>query len=128
MTYRHPKQAQAGTRADLGIYVRSKWEANWARYLRWLKSIGEISDWAYEPEEFQFPVKRGNRFYTPDFKITNKDGSIEYHEIKGYMDKDSRTKLKRMLKYYPHITVKLIEKDSYYAVARKAKYFVPHWE
>ena len=123
------KRSKSGKRADLdGLYLRSSWEANYARYLKWLQSIGEIQEWEFEPDEFMFPVKRGSRFYLPDFKVTNNNGSVEYHEIKGWMDKKSATKLKRMTKYYPEIKVVLIDKDAYYAIAKQVKNFIPYWE
>lgn len=50
---------------------------------------GKISEWMYEPETFEFPVKRGSKFYTPDFKVFMPDGTVEYHEVKGYMDQRS---------------------------------------
>lgn len=121
------KRGEGGTREDLGIYVRSKWEANYARYLNWLKSLGEIEDWEFEPDTFEFPVKRGTRFYTPDFKVWTRRG-IEYHEVKGYMDRKSRTQLKRMAKYYPEARVLVIDKDSYYAIAQGVKRLVVGWE
>jgi len=63
---------KAGKRADLGNrFFRSKWEANYARYLEWMKNRGEITDWDYECDTFEFGrIKRGGRFYTPDFKVT----------------------------------------------------------
>src|ERR1700733_3907156 len=111
------KRSNGGKRADLdNVYFRSSWEANYARFLNYLMSIGEIKEWDFEPEEFEFVgIKRGTRFYLPDFKITNKDGSVEYHEVKGYMDATSRTKLKRMAKFYPHIKIVLIDKKYYTA-------------
>ena len=125
----HGKRSKSGKRDDLdGLYVRSSWEANYARYLKWLQSIGEIQKWEFEPEEFEFPLKRGTRFYLPDFKITNNDGSIEYHEIKGWMDKKSATKLKRMAKYHPDVKLILVDKDAYYAIAKQVKNFIPYWE
>src|SRR3990172_2886201 len=52
--------AKGGTRTDLGFYVRSSWEANYARYLKWLQSNGEIIEWHYEPDTFNFDsIKRG---------------------------------------------------------------------
>lgn len=123
------KRSNGGKREDLGgLYVRSTWEANWARYLNWLKSLGEIQDWVYEPDVFEFPVKRGSKFYTPDFKIINKDGSIEYHEIKGYLDQPGATKLKRMRIYYPQVKLILIDKPAYYATAKKIAAMIPNWE
>lgn len=118
-----------GKRGDLGgLFVRSRWEANYARYLNWLISMGEIKSWEYEPDEFVFPVKRGNIRYLPDFKIINNDGSIEYHEVKGYMDNDSRVKLKRMEKYYPDIKLILIDKDVYKSIEKTMSRIIVNWE
>ena len=124
------KRSNGGKRADLdNVYFRSSWEANYARFLNYLMSIGEIKEWDFEPEEFEFVgIKRGTRFYLPDFKITNKDGSVEYHEVKGYMDATSRTKLKRMAKFYPHIKIVLIDKKYYTALARQVRALIPNWE
>lgn len=123
------RRGRGGKRPDLGNqYFRSSWEANWARYLNWLRDQGEIEWWEYEADTFEFPVKRGSRFYTPDFKIKNADGTIEYHEVKGYMDQRSRTKLRRMAKYYPDTPLILIDKDAYYATAKDVRAFLPNWE
>lgn len=90
-------------------YWRSGWERKYAKYLQWLKERKEIKDWDFECETFWFlAIKRGTRSYLPDFKVTNIDGSIEYHEVKGYMDAKSKTKIKRMAKYHPEITLKII--------------------
>lgn len=124
------RRGLGGKRDDLGgMYVRSAWEANWARYLNWLLSVGDIRSWEYEPETFEFPGSRhGNWFYTPDFKVVNKDGSVEYHEIKGYMDDKSKTKLERMRTHYPHINLKLIDQEAYKAIAKHFCRRLPNWE
>jgi len=127
MTRYEHQQNSGGTRADLGIYVRSKWEANYARYLNWLQAQGEIDHWEYEPDTFEFPVKRGSRFYTPDFKVFDPDGKYEYHEVKGHMDQKSRTKLKRMAKYHPNERVLVIAKDEMKAIG-KWRRMIPGWE
>lgn len=121
---------RGGKRDDLnGLYVRSSWEANWARYLNWLKEQGEIIEWEYEPETFWFEgIKRGNVSYTPDFRIKNLDGSIEYHEIKGYMDDRSRVKLQRMKKYHPEINIIVVATDEYKATEERIKPFIANWE
>lgn len=120
---------KGGRREDLdGLYVRSRWEANWARYLNWLVEMGEVERWEYEPDVFEFPVKRGSKFYTPDFKVYNSDGSIEYHEVKGYMDQKSRTKLDRMRRHFPEVRLVIIERDTYYDVANKIGRSLPEWE
>lgn len=120
---------KSGMREDIGIYVRSRWEANYARYLNILKENGDIKDWKYEQDTFIFDeIKRGTRSYTPDFKIINNDSIIEYHEIKGYMDDKSRIKLKRMEKYYPNIKVIVIDGDAYYKLAKTIKPMIQLWE
>ena len=123
------KRSRSGRREDLeNRYFRSSWEANYARYLNWLIEHGEIKSWEYEVDTFRFPVSRGNMTYLPDFKITNNDNSVEYHEVKGYMDKDSTTKLKRMEKYYPDTKLVLIDKDVYSKLKRDVCRLIPNWE
>lgn len=124
------KTGSMGKREDLGgLYVRSSWEANYARYLNWLVEQKQILKWEYEPDTFVFEtIKRGTRSYLPDFKVTNLDNTIEYHEIKGWMDQKSKTKLARMAKYYKDIKLVLIEKDDYYAIRNTIKPFIPNWE
>ena len=91
-------------------FFRSKWEANYALYLNFLIAEGKIKKWEYEKKVFVFDaIKFGIRSYRPDFGIYNIDDTIEYHEIKGYMDAKSKTKLKRIKKYYPDIKIVLID-------------------
>jgi hypothetical protein len=94
--YRHTK---SGYRKDLGINLRSKWEANFARIL----NAYEI-EFEFEPKVFTFPIKRGTKGYTPDFYYTKFD---EWVEIKGYLDDKSKIKLKRFKRYYPEEFQKL---------------------
>lgn len=83
-------------------YFRSKWEANFARYLQFCKENDHIFDWEYEPETFWFTeIKRGVRSYKPDFKRYNSETQWDWIEVKGYMDSRSLTKIKRFRKYYP---------------------------
>jgi len=123
-------RGKAGKRADLnGLFVRSRWEANYARYLNWLISQKQILKWEYEPETFEFKtIKKGNRFYTPDFKVTNLDGSVEYHEVKGWMNPESATKLRRMAKYYPEIKIIVIDQVLYKKLKGQIKRLIPNWE
>lgn len=120
---------KGGKREDLGgLYVRSRWEANWARYLNFLKARGEIAEWSYEPDTFEFPIKRGTRFYTPDFKVTLPDGSVEYHEVKGWMTPESKTRVRRMAKYHPAVKIVMVERVRYQGVARTMRALIPEWE
>lgn len=122
---------QAGWRTINGrrIYFRSKWEANYARYLEWLRAKGEIEAWDHEPETFWFlKIKRGTRSYLPDFRVVERGGRKVYHEVKGWMDAKSRIKLERMAKYHPAIVIILVDKKSYLAIAKAVSRLVPEWE
>jgi len=110
-------------------YFRSKWEANYCRYLQWLKDLGQIKDWDHECETFWFDgILRGVRSYLPDFKVTEKNGSIAFHEVKGWFDPRSRTKLKRMRIYHPGVKIILIEKKFFSQNGKKLNGLVPEWE
>lgn len=119
---------KSGKRADLGIFVRSAWEANYARYLNFLQGIGAVASWGYEEETFEFPVKRGTRSYTPDFKVKWNDGSVEYHEVKGWMHPKGKTALDRMGRYHPGIKIILIGQKEYRALSRQYRNAIPGWE
>jgi len=63
--------------------------------------------WRYEATTFWFEqIKRGVRSYKLDFEVTNRDGSIEYHEVKGWDYARGQTARKRMACHHP--TVKLV--------------------
>jgi hypothetical protein len=122
-----PVTAKGGYREDLGFYVRSKMEANVIRYAKWMQQLKVISSWAYESHEWEFPIKRGNRFYKSDLRVTYINGQEVFWEIKGYMDAASKTKLKRMAKYYPDVRIRIIDAKEYRMLARN-KTLIPHWE
>lgn len=86
--------AEGGYREDLKQYFRSKMEANVARYYKY---IGEL--YIYEYKEFEFKgIKRGSRFYKPDFFLAVVNRWVE---VKGWFRPADKTKLKRFKKYYP---------------------------
>lgn len=102
------------------MYFRSKWEANYARYLDWLVRQKQIASWEYETECFVFEkIRHGTTRYIPDFKVFNLDGSVEYHEVKGRMDQRSRTKLTRMARYFPQVVLKVIDSVAYRLLSRR---------
>jgi len=86
--------AKGGYREDLKQSFRSKMEANVARYYKY---FGEL--YIYEYMEFEFKgIKRGSRFYKPDFYLAVVNRWVE---VKGWFRKTDKTKLKRFKKYYP---------------------------
>jgi hypothetical protein len=93
---------------DIDVEVRSLYEANTVRFLKWLHMQKSIKSWEYEPERFSFkPDATGNWHYTPDFKLTRADGS-HYVEVKGYMHASSLTKLARFKKHFPKLFYEMI--------------------
>ena len=98
-----------GKRKDCNnLFFRSGWEANifrWMRHTQLNHLHGGLAKVDYEPEVFtyfQFGHKSGTTTYIPDFKLTFKDGSYLWLEVKGgHMKPTDKTKLRRFKKYYP---------------------------
>ena len=110
-------------------YFRSKWEANYGAYLEWLRAGGHIKRWEHEPETFWFlAIKRGVRSYLPDFRVTENDGRVVYHEVKGWMDGRSKTKIARMRRYYPQVVLLVVDRAQYASIRTKVAGLVPGWE
>lgn len=111
------------------IYARSRWEANYARYLEWLKVNGQIKEWEHEPETFWFAgIRRGCCSYLPDFRVTENNGTVGFHEVKGWFDARSKTKIKRMAKYHPTVSLRIITAPWFKENGRKLSGIIPNWE
>ena len=100
---------------------RSRWEANYARYLNWLIAhTDEVISWEFEAEHFEFTkIKKGTKFYTPDFRVHLKGDAIEYHEVKGWRHPKGETALKRMAKYFLYIKIVVVDAEWFKAVKRQ---------
>lgn len=124
----HSGAAKSGFREDIGMFVRSSWEANYVRYLNWLIGLGKIVRYEYEKHTFRFEgVKRGPYIYIPDFKVFYPDGHHEWHEVKGWMDSKSRGKLKRMAKFFPEEKIVVIDRPIYKSI-EQYEAMIPGWE
>lgn len=114
---------------DKKIYCRSRWEANYARYLEYQRNQGTILEWHHEPQTFWFEkIKRGVRSYMPDFKVCLSPWNHYWVEIKGYMDSKSKTKIKRFHKYYPGENLSVIDSKEYRKLSKVLKDLIPGWE
>jgi len=125
------KKSTAAWRTISGkeYYFRSMWESNYARWLDMQLKCGMIQGWEHEPATFWFEdIKRGVRSYLPDFRVTNNHGLATYHEVKGYYDAKSKTKIKRFRKYYPEETLILIDKKWFAKNSGKLKCLIDDWE
>lgn len=123
------KHGKGGKRADLDArYFRSAMEANIYRYALFLLRHKQIKSVEYEKTEYEFPIRRGVRFYKPDLDIVNLDDSFEHWEVKGWNDPKSKTQLKRMAKYYPKVKVVFIGTREYRDIQRRVSKLIPGWE
>ena len=59
---------------------------------------GEVVWWKFESVKFRLGPAC---YYTPDFLISLSDGTLEIHEVKGFMEEDARVKLSVMKEMYP---------------------------
>lgn len=109
-------RCHGGLREDLGIYFRSSWEANYARYMN---HVGIT--WEYESDTFELST---GMTYTPDFKI----GAKEYVEIKGWLTTEAKEKLATFKKEFSDITIRLIQRKEYRELYKTYSKIIPFWE
>lgn len=110
------------------FFFRSAWEANYARYLELKKQTGEIKKWRFECKRFFGYGKWKATCYLPDFEITNNDGSIEFHEIKGWMDERSIQKIKMMKDCFPDVDLVVIGSKEYTLIKNNYQSKIDGWE
>lgn len=111
------------------IFFRSRWEHNYACYLEWMKSLKQVILWEHEPKTFWFEgIKRGCVSYLPDFRVVLASGKEEWHEVKGWMDDRSKTKIERMGRYFPDVSLVVIDTKKYRALKKAVSFIVPGWE
>lgn len=126
-----PKQARRGKWVEVGgkrFYARSEWERKYACLLECLKTSGHILDWEFEGTVFWFEgIRRGTNNYKPDFKVWMPDGTIEFREVKGFMDRKSKTKIRRMKKYHPDVKLRVFGKEWWKRHGKTLALCVPGW-
>ncbi|MCI0660803.1 MAG: DNA polymerase III subunit alpha, partial [Acidobacteria bacterium] len=96
----------AGFRHDLGHYVRSSWEADFARLLNYFGIRYE-----YEPLRFTLlradgsPLTYAPGFFAPDLNC--------WYEIKGWMDQKSEEKIRLFREQYPGERLVVIDRTRF---------------
>jgi hypothetical protein len=111
---------KGGFRADLGHYVRSSWEADFARILR-LKNINYV----YEPITFTLKLDDGGVLhYTPDFFVPAQN---TFYEVKGWMHELDEKKIALFQEQYPQYNFVLINTTKFAEFALKFKSLI-QWE
>lgn len=113
-----PSHGNQGIKKDLGHYVRSSWEANYARFLNY-KGIA----YEYEPNTFSLVRSDGTKTtYTPDFFIGH------WVEVKGFWRDDAIEKVKLFLEQYPNEKLEIVDKPVYKEIEKVYKKLIPSWE
>ncbi len=111
---------KGGFREDLGHYVRSSWEADFARILKFYNL-----EYKYEPKTFELTRSNGKIIhYTPDFYVRSKN---TFYEIKGWFHDLDKEKIKLFKGQYPQYNFVLISATKFAEFALKYKDLVA-WE
>jgi len=84
----------------------NKTEAAYALVLEARKRAGEIRDYWYEGIRL---VLGHAANYTPDFLVVLADGTVELHEVKGFMREAAHTRLAVCARLYP-FPIKLVRR------------------
>jgi len=97
-------------------FFRSRWEANFARILKFLNI-------SYEYEKYRFYST--NFSYCPDFYLPQFD---KFFEIKGYFDEDSIKKIKYAVEGPLKDRLIVLDKDGYSDLGGKYRNVIEEWE
>lgn len=76
----------------------NKLEKAYSERLALLQGTGHILGFAYEAIKLRLADKT---FFTPDFIVYAQDGTVEFHEVKGFWEDDARVKIKVAATQYP---------------------------
>ena len=114
-----PPHRKGGFRIDLEHYVRSSWEADFARILR-LHHL----DYQYEPKTFTLQKDNKILTYTPDFYVPSQN---TFYEIKGWLHSIDTEKINLFKEQYPQTNLVLISATKFAEFALKYKTLIK-WE
>jgi hypothetical protein len=76
----------------------NKTEAAYGDFLELRRRAGEVLWFKFEGMKFKLA---DNTFYTPDYPVLLADGTMEMHEVKGFMLEDANVKIKVAADLYP---------------------------
>ncbi|MCL5407358.1 MAG: DNA polymerase III subunit alpha [Patescibacteria group bacterium] len=117
---RTPPHRKGGFRSDLGHYVRSSWEADFARILQFHRI-----NYQYEPKTFHLIKNNGEVLnYTPDFYVPSEN---TFYEIKGWLHNLDAEKIKLFQEQYPQNNFVIISATKFAEFALKYKTLIK-WE
>lgn len=104
------KFGKTGYRKDLGLFLKSRWEAN---VMRVYKFLGYTIK--YEPKSFRLST---GATYRPDFYVLELDIWIE---VKGRWIADAYERFMLFKKEYPQIVIQVIDENKYKEIMNKFK-------
>lgn len=82
--------------------VMNKTERAYSLLLSQHQANGEIREFKFEAVKLIL----GNRCcYTPDFMVVRPDGTLEFHEVKGFWRDDARVKIKTAADKFPFVFI-----------------------
>ena len=111
-----------GYRNDLGLFVRSSWEANFVRILRYCGI-----EFIYEWKRFKIFDSDGKLIatYLPDFYIPDINLIIE---VKGYISEKSMFRVNLFRNLYPEFRVLILDGEKYNRQKDIFSKYIPKWE
>jgi hypothetical protein len=110
---------KAGFRSDLNHFVRSSWEANICRVLKY-----NNKDYEYESRKCRFDLDELGIIIIDLF--IPKDNL--YIEVKGRLKEKSKLKMKRLISKYPDLNLKVIDGEVYNDIKNKYRSLIEGWE
>jgi hypothetical protein len=78
----------------------NKTEERYAQFLTLRQRVGEIEHFDFDAVKLRLA---DTTFYTPDFMVMLADGTIEFHEVKGFWEDDARVKIKVAAETFPFV-------------------------
>ena len=78
----------------------NKLEARYAEELENRRWAGLIQRWDYEAVKLRLA---DGAFYTPDFRVVDREGFVEMHETKGFMREAALVRLKVANNLHPYV-------------------------
>ncbi len=88
--------------------MKSKLERDFADHLNHLFMVGEIVRWTYEDTKLRLGT---GSWYTPDFRLIMRDGSIVFYEVKGHQREAALVRIKVASDLYPEYTFIQVKRE-----------------
>lgn len=112
----HKAKGQTSAKHDM-----NKLEARYASHLHVLQQVGKIHSFCFERHNLKLADRT---YYKPDFEVMLPDGTIEFHEVKGFMRDDANVKIKVAAAQFPQYVFRLVQWDR--RTGWQTKSYPPH--